>query len=139
MTPVICSKPCESCPYRKDVPSGVWHEQEYLKLAEYDKETQDQPIGVFLCHAADREKTLCRGWVEVHGKQSGEKDLLCTRIQIDREFLDVEPCGIPLYSSGQEAMEAGLREVDFPSQEAIDLMIKIQRKLNERNYNSAGH
>jgi hypothetical protein len=29
-------KPCESCPYRKDVPSGVWSEGEYRKLPQYD-------------------------------------------------------------------------------------------------------
>ena len=28
----VRSQPCSSCPYRKDVPSGVWAHHEYEKL-----------------------------------------------------------------------------------------------------------
>jgi hypothetical protein len=31
--------PCPSCPYRKDVPSGVWAPEEYDKLPAYDNDT----------------------------------------------------------------------------------------------------
>lgn len=42
--------PCGSCPYRRDVPSGIWSEEEYDKLPQYDLPTGDQPPNVFLCH-----------------------------------------------------------------------------------------
>lgn len=28
------TEPCETCPYRRDVPSGVWSADEYRKLIE---------------------------------------------------------------------------------------------------------
>jgi hypothetical protein len=42
--------PCGSCPYRKDVPSGVWETLEYEKLPPYDGETFEQPFEAFFCH-----------------------------------------------------------------------------------------
>ena len=33
-------KPCASCPYRCDVPSGVWHPDEYAKLEVYDRRAE---------------------------------------------------------------------------------------------------
>lgn len=35
--------PCHSCPYRRDVPSGVWATEEYDKLLPYDADTASQP------------------------------------------------------------------------------------------------
>lgn len=35
-------KPCASCPYRRDVPEGVWHPEEYSKLRAYDGSTGEQ-------------------------------------------------------------------------------------------------
>ncbi|WP_336794377.1 DUF6283 family protein [Gordonia malaquae] len=46
-------RPCESCPYRRDVPSGVWAESEYEKLRAYDAPTGEQPVRLFLCHQYD--------------------------------------------------------------------------------------
>ena len=41
--------PCGSCPYRQDVPSGVWAASEYEKLPAYDApETFMQPPGLFI-------------------------------------------------------------------------------------------
>ena len=56
--------PCGSCPYRRDVPSGVWDESEYHKLPEFDKPTAEQPPRVFMCHQ-DNDR-LCAGWVACH-------------------------------------------------------------------------
>jgi hypothetical protein len=42
--------PCASCPYRKDVPSGLWDKAEYDKILPYDNETWAQPLVTFGCH-----------------------------------------------------------------------------------------
>lgn len=65
-------KPCASCPYRRDVPSGVWHPDEYTKLRRYDEDTSQQPAGLFICHQTDAEndaRRVCAGWVGCHGDQ----------------------------------------------------------------------
>lgn len=61
----VRSGACSSCPYRRDVPAGIWHADEYEKLRAYDRDTSEQPMAPFLCHQQDG--TLCAGWVAVHG------------------------------------------------------------------------
>lgn len=123
--------PCKFCPYHKDCPSGVWHENEYLKLPEYDNETFLQPFGVFLCHDGDRESEICRGWAEVHGQQCGEYALLSERLaQAD---LSVEPCGIPMFLSGAEAAEHGLQGIPNPSPKAKRVIRVLSRKLLDKD------
>ncbi|MGS2619304.1 DUF6283 family protein [Micromonospora sp. LZ34] len=56
--------PCGTCPYRRDVPSGVWDAAEYAKLPAYDQPTARQPGGLFLCHQADGR--VCAGWAGCH-------------------------------------------------------------------------
>jgi hypothetical protein len=57
--------PCGSCPYRRDVPSGIWDASEYAKLPGYDAGWPDeQPTAAFFCHQQDDE--LCSGWVGCH-------------------------------------------------------------------------
>ena len=57
-------RPCATCPYRLDAPSGLWHPSEYAKLSGYDQETPFQPFDVFLCHQV--RDALCAGWCGVH-------------------------------------------------------------------------
>ena len=52
---------CASCPYRKDVPSGIWEQSEYDKLPKYDGETWEQAGALFMCHL--RDGCLCGGWL----------------------------------------------------------------------------
>ena len=123
------NKPCSGCPYRLDCPSGVWDESEYQKLADYDKETSEQPIGTFLCHDGDRKNTVCRGWLDVHDKNH----LLALRIAIatgsvDVDILDLPPSDVPTFSSGTEAMAHGLKEINDPSPEAIEMMGKLKKR-----------
>lgn len=56
--------PCASCPYRRDVPSGVWAPEEYEKLRRYDAPTMEQPPQVFLCHQKNRDTAnrVGAGW-----------------------------------------------------------------------------
>lgn len=124
-------RPCESCPYRQDVPSGVWSREEYEKLREYDEDTSMQPLAIFQCHQTDRENDhsrMCAGWVGCH---SG--DLLALRLYLTQGgdpavFEYVSP--VDLFASGNEAADHGVREIYSPSPEAIHMMEKISRVRN---------
>jgi hypothetical protein len=127
-------RPCESCPYRQDVPSGVWDESEYRKLPEYDKQTLEQPPGLFLCH--QQNGRVCGGWAACHASQTGPYALMSLRWAynlgtVTPEVLDsifdyMSP--VPVFSTGQEAMEHGLKELEEPTEEALHIMQKIERK-----------
>lgn len=56
----ILPGPCMACPYRKDVASGVWAPEEYVKLTLYDAPTCGQPFQPFACHATPDK--YCHGW-----------------------------------------------------------------------------
>lgn len=121
--------PCESCPYRRDVPSGVWSEEEYRKLPGYDGEMHSQHMQMFQCHqnSADSDKVrLCAGWVACHGAEN----LLALRIGVATGQIDfAEVAGytthVPLFESGEEACEHGVEDIDWPSPEAQALVEKI--------------
>lgn len=102
-------RPCQSCPYRRDVPSGVWAASEYAKLAAYDRDTAAQPAEMFLCHQNSpdaAQSRLCAGWAACHGDQ-----LLALRLagarrdlppEVVRAAMDyVSP--VPLFDSGAAA------------------------------------
>lgn len=117
--------PCGSCPYRKDVPSGVWTASEYEKLPDYDAETWAQPTQLFMCH--QRDGCLCGGWLATHGPQN----LLALRIHhrlVDPSVWDYAP-DVEVFASGLEAAEHGCAQIDTPSEEAkrkIDGLIKLR-------------
>lgn len=123
-------KPCGGCPYRAECPSGIWDKSEYHKLAEYDKETHEQPYGVFMCHDARDEVTVCRGWLDTHDKEN----LISLRLAASMRLLDwqhfayLPPCGVPMFASGTEAMLAGMAKYDQPGEDANRLMDKLKKK-----------
>ncbi|MFJ3728641.1 DUF6283 family protein [Streptomyces sp. NPDC090045] len=56
---------CGSCPYRRDVPAGIWAGEEYDKLRRYYADTPDQPPRIFQCHqteAVNASRRVCAGW-----------------------------------------------------------------------------
>jgi hypothetical protein len=124
----INRSPCKSCPYRQDVPSGIWDESEYRKLLDYDEELPIQPLAVFMCHQSDG--CLCRGWLDTHG------DLASVRLAMHTGLLDPDDvCNaldegpvVPVFASGREAAEHGMRDIEEPSDRAFDLMDQIIRK-----------
>jgi len=125
---LTCAKrPCASCPYRKDAPSGLWARDEYEKLPSYDGEIIDQlmngGIGVFLCH--QKNGHLCAGWVAAHGPQN----LLALRLDhdIDPSVYDYKT-DIPVFSSGSEAYAHGIRDMEEPGRKAQKLMVKLLEK-----------
>lgn len=127
-------RPCDSCPYRRDVPSGIWSAEEYGKLRNYDGPTYWQPLNLFLCHQHDAESEqarLCAGWVGCHGSE-----LLAPRLALrtgsiseatHRAVLEYQS-PVPLFASGAEAAEHGTAEIHCPSAEAARAVEKISRR-----------
>lgn len=123
-------RPCGSCPYRRDVPSGVWAAEEYAKLPPYDRETGEQPLGAFMCHQQDGR--LCAGWVGCHDMDEN----LGLRLAVASGDMSVETAEsvrryqsrVPLFGSGAEAAEHGLREVAAPPAPAVRVIEKLNRR-----------
>ncbi|QWF81109.1 DUF6283 family protein [Amycolatopsis sp. CA-230715] len=127
-------RPCASCPYRRDVPSGVWDVTEYAKLPLYDAETGLQPGGLFQCHQNDGEHThrrICAGWAGCH---DGD-ELLALRLAVRSGRIIPETAQatvnyqspIPLFDSGADAAIHGVRDIETPDSEALRAIEKIRR------------
>lgn len=126
-------RPCQSCPYRRDVPSGVWDADEYSKLIRYDNDTAEQPANLFMCH--NQHDSLCSGWLGCHGD-----NLLALRVGLitgalsGDEFTSacdyVSP--VPLFDSGAEAADHGMSDIDAPGVAARNAMRKIVRTRGAR-------
>lgn len=123
--------PCGSCPYRKDVPSGVWKPEEYEKLPPYDGETFEQPPGLFLCHRQDGH--ACAGWVATHDMHESLAFRLACLQGVDEgatdewvdSFLDYTT-DVPLFASGQEAHDHGMAEVAKPGPKARKVIDRVK-------------
>ncbi|MFG6083753.1 DUF6283 family protein [Paracoccus litorisediminis] len=119
--------PCGSCPYRKDVPPGIWAAEEYEKLPLYDGETWEQSPALFMCH--QRDGCLCGGWLMAHDRDQ----LLALRISrnLSPEVWTYNP-EVEVWESGAAAAEHGKAGIDNPSREAqrkIDGLIRS--RLND--------
>ena len=117
--PTPSKAPCGSCPYRKDVPSGIWEASEYAKLPGYDGETWMQPPALFFCHQNDGH--LCAGWVGCHDTQH----LLALRVhRVAPETFEYRS-PVPLFGSGLEAARHGLAEIEQPGPRATQAIRKL--------------
>lgn len=103
----VAPRPCNTCPYLRSTPRGIWHPTEYAKLVEYDDRGELPAIATFHCHQENVTKvpTVCKGWLGVH------RDGIAVRfavvrgdVSIDDVPTDQDPT---LYSSGAEAQEFG--------------------------------
>lgn len=128
----VAPEPCGTCPYRRDVPAGLWDASEYEKLptfAEgYDAGQGVPCLALFLCHQTHRlgRDTACRGWLSVERESLAVRLAVLTgRIAADEVWREVKA---PLYESGREAAEAGLAGVEEPSLGARRAMARLQRK-----------
>lgn len=129
--------PCGSCPYRLDVPSGVWDTEEYEKLPSYDKETGDQHPSVFMCH--QQNGAMCAGWCGTHDMQESLGLRLAVGLGLIAEedydaILDYTT-STPLFASGAEAAEHGLAELEKPSEKAVETIGKLKYKQRRRERN----
>ena len=129
------ANPCGSCPYRRDVPSGVWDASEYEKLPDYDGDTGEQPIGTFLCH--QQNGRICAGWAGCHDME----DSLALRIafaggHIEPEELEATldyATKVPLFGSGLEAAQHGMAGVSNPDRDARRVIDKLTAKQARRD------
>lgn len=135
MTNAPAPRPCESCPYRRDVPSGIWDASEYEKLRLYDHETALQPLAMFQCHQEDADsphRRVCAGWAGCH---DGD-ELLALRLAVATGRIDADTftaiveyvSPVELFASGTEAADHGQMGIDSPNSAAIALMDKITRR-----------
>jgi len=122
----VRKEPCSTCPYRLDVPSGVWASHEYEKLRPYDLPTGDQPVGTFGCHATPEH--YCHGWAVVHSSRGGQHELLALRIW--RPKGGIPPAAVPLFASGNEAADWGQADIEDPSPEALAAVRRLLRKYD---------
>lgn len=121
-------RPCDTCPYRRDVPSGVWDRSEYAKLPRYDEPTIEQPEGVWRCHTSPVR--VCAGWAGCH---DGD-ELLALRIALLLGAMTPETAEavrdytspVPLFASGAQAAAHGLRDIDAPGPQARAAIAKIE-------------
>lgn len=120
MTDRIRAQPCEFCPYRRDVPSGVWSATDYEKLPPYDEPTGNQPLASFACHATPAFD--CHGWAVVHSNRGPEHELLALRLQGSP---DVPEPAVPLFDSGAGAAAHGMRDIEAPGDHAVDAQAKL--------------
>lgn len=125
------ARPCGSCPYRCDVPSGVWAAEEYEKLSAYDADTPYQPVRVFECHRLDGR--VCAGWAGCH---DGD-ELLALRVAVASGYMSVADAvatrdyvsPVPLWESGAVAAAHGLAEVHNPGPAAVRVGRKVSRRV----------
>lgn len=124
----VAKAPCKSCPYRQDVPSGVWAEEEYDKLPNYDGEIIEQVekggMGLFMCHQGDGN--LCAGWLATHGTDN----LLALRLHGGRVKAEVwgYKSPVPVFSSGAEAAAHGKAEIEEVGPRAQRTIQRLVRK-----------
>lgn len=122
--------PCGSCPYRKDVPSGVWSQDEYEKLPEYDKDTGYQPGAAFMCH--QQNGRLCAGWCGTHDMQESFSLRMLIHLGMLRpqnidEVLNFQT-DVPLWGSGQAAHDHGMKKLLHPDADARKVIHKLDSK-----------
>jgi hypothetical protein len=119
-------RPCPSCPYRRDVPSGIWAASEYDALAGYDGDTTAQvtaaAYSVLFCHQVNG--AVCAGWAGCHDMDENLAIRLAHRI-VDVVFLRQYTTGVPLFGSGAEAAAHGKRDIRRPGPAAQRLRVKV--------------
>lgn len=133
MTAQVRPKPCRTCPYLEDAPSGVWAAHEYAKLPTYDGEIGDQvqagAFAVFECHQGDGQ--VCAGWA---GHRDHPSDLLALRVaasdgRVDESVFDYRT-DARLFPTGAAAAAHGLADIDAPGPAAcaaIDKIVRVRR------------
>lgn len=119
----IRPNPCAACPYRRDVPSGVWSYDEYEKLRGYDALTGDQPFTLFMCHATPDQ--CCNGWAVVHSSRGHDHDLLALRLFGSPPIPETS---VEMWESGNVAADHGQADIEDPSDEAIATTERLRRR-----------
>jgi hypothetical protein len=123
----VRKRPCPTCPYRRDVPSGIWHEEEYAKLPRFDGDVPEQIMAgataPFHCHSGPEK--LCAGWVGCHDMDNSLA-VRMTRCDIDPAVFEYTS-PVPLFASGAEAAEHGMRDLPEPGPDAARKIAGLHR------------
>jgi len=87
-------KPCAECPWRCDVPIGIWPVERFISLA---NTAYDMNIGIFACHkSAEDHPTVCAGFLA----RGADHNLTIRRAYMTGKLERIERSGgHPLYSS----------------------------------------
>lgn len=121
--------PCATCPYRKNVPQGIWDWEEYSKLERYDAETGEQPPNLFMCHQGEGD--ICMGWWSCGGQPF---EMLAARLAVIRGEIDLEELdnitSVPLHETHTAAAGHGYGGVNNPDARARRAIDKIVAKRN---------
>jgi hypothetical protein len=122
-------EPCATCPYRKNVPSGIWAETEYAKLEGYDGSTTEQAVanavGVFYCHSAPEK--VCAGWAAVHGDPESFALRIASARGHDVHAVLAYSTDVPLFGSGHEAAAHGRAGIEEPDEAAKEAVAKVSK------------
>lgn len=114
-------RPCNTCPYRRDTPPGIWAPEEYEKLARFDFDpwaAAAPELAVFRCHqqTATGVPTVCRGWLTVHAETPAVRLAVAGgQVTVDQVYAAVDD---ELYETGAEARDAGMAGVLEPGADA---------------------
>lgn len=127
-------RPCPSCPYRRDVPSGIWDASEYDKLPMFDGSTEDQlnagAFALFHCHSTPAK--LCAGWVGCHDMDENLAVRMNARNLDPAVYEYSSP--VPLFDSGAEAAAHGMRDLATPGPEAVRKAGDVLRLTTSEKY-----
>lgn len=129
-----CAKaPCKTCPYRRDVPSGLWAKEEYDTLKIYDGDVPQQlekgAVGRFDCH--QRDGMLCAGWIATHQPQN----LLALRLATDiAPEVFTYKTSVPVFKSGTDAAKHGMRDIKCPRAAARNAITRLSRKRDREGW-----
>jgi hypothetical protein len=127
---LVAASPCLSCPYRKDTPAGIWHPDEYAKLRRYDEPKPGElpALAPFMCHHSPfiGQDTYCRGWLSVHADSIAVRlQMIAGNVSPEAVYADVAE---PLYASGNEAADAGLKGCRRPGKKAKQVIAKLDAR-----------
>jgi len=90
----VCHKPCAQCPWRKDVPTGVFPAEAYRLSA---PTAYDAAMSTFACHMKGRKAVTCAGFMMRHSENNLAVRLNQTTGRVD--LRKVTDGGFPLYRS----------------------------------------
>lgn len=124
----VDKQPCSTCPYRTDVPSGVWAAEEYEKLRNYDEGAFPPALGIFLCHHSQfsGRETACRGWLSVASESVAVRLAMAQGTFTDEQvYAEV---GVGLHPSGNAAADFGQRDIEAPGEDADEAIQRLIRK-----------
>lgn len=126
------ARPCGSCPYRRDVPSGLWDAEEYQKLPGFDGDTSTQTASIFLCHRQNGR--ACAGWAGVHDMEDSlGLRLACSMggVEDPEPFWDYQT-DVELFDSGAETCEHGMEQIDNPTEKGRAAIAKLTAEQQRR-------